>query len=67
MKQAAHARAKGKPVVLIARQRAEGLPFDWRGAQLLTYTATPTGLRALADEVVHRVETFFLAGGGDAE
>lgn len=45
--EAAHARATGRKLILISRNSALDLPFDWRHAQLIQYDPQAGGLEQL--------------------
>jgi hypothetical protein len=53
--EAAHARALGKPLVIVMRSDPESLPFDWRGTTVITYHEGPAGYRGLSRAVHRRV------------
>ncbi len=48
--EAAHARAIGKPLIVLCRAASEALPFDWRHFQVLEYEERD-GYRALVDSL----------------
>jgi len=54
--EAAHARALGKPLVILTTDPAERLPFDWRNLPILRYTNSRRGFAALADELLPRLK-----------
>jgi serine/threonine protein kinase len=45
--EAAHARAIGRPLVVLTRDPPEDLPFDWRHVPVLRYAPDPAGLASL--------------------
>ncbi len=55
--EAAHARAIGKSLVLISRDRPEDMPFDWRHMPFLTYEVGPGGYAALSGALRARLES----------
>jgi tRNA A-37 threonylcarbamoyl transferase component Bud32 len=55
--EAAHARAIGKPLVVVTRSGAEELPFDWRQVQVLKYEPTAEGLDALVPRLEHYIQS----------
>ena len=52
--EAAHARAIGKPLVLITQGNPEDMPFDWRHMPVVTYEKSEAGLKQLADLLTGR-------------
>ena len=53
--EAAHARAIGKPLILITQGAPENIPFDWRHFQMLQYTSDEAGLNKLKEELIARI------------
>jgi serine/threonine protein kinase len=53
--EAAHARAVGKPLIILTTDRAEKLPFDWRHLSIIRYRNTKQGLAALREELLPRL------------
>lgn len=54
---AAHARALGKPLILITRNKAEQLPFDWRTLPAIQYRHSPEGYAKLARQLAERIRS----------
>jgi hypothetical protein len=53
--EAAHAKALGKPLIVLTTDRAEDLPFDWRHLSIIRYSNTLRGRTVLREELVHRL------------
>ncbi|RZO49896.1 MAG: hypothetical protein EVA89_35175 [Sandaracinaceae bacterium] len=53
--EAAHARAIGKPVILISRDPPETLPFDWRHCPCIRYEQNSPGLARLSEALERRI------------
>lgn len=53
--EAAHARAVGKPLVLITQGKPEDMPFDWRHMPVVTYEKSECGLQQLVDVLTARL------------
>ncbi|MCC7335232.1 MAG: protein kinase [Pirellulaceae bacterium] len=53
--EAAHARAVGRPLIVLTTDRAEKLPFDWRHLPIIHYRNTTKGLAALREELLPRL------------
>lgn len=53
--EAAHARAIGKPLILISQNSAESLPFDWRHMPVIRYTNNKSGLAELTARISERL------------
>lgn len=53
--EAAHARAIGKPLIVISQDAPERLPFDWRHMPVLRYTPTAAGLRNLTEQLAGKL------------
>ena len=54
--EAAHARAIGKPLIILTTDPAERLPFDWRNLPILRYKNSRKGFAALAEELLPRLK-----------
>lgn len=55
--EAAHARAIGRPLVLVTRDCPEDMPFDWRHMPFLTYETGPEGYAALEEVLRARLDS----------
>jgi hypothetical protein len=53
--EAAHARAVGKPLVLITQGKPEDLPFDWRHMPVIAYDKSEDGMKQLIDLLTSRL------------
>lgn len=53
--EAAHARAIGKPLIIITQDEPEKLPFDWRHMPILKYRNTADGLAVLQEELTAKL------------
>jgi len=53
--EAAHARAIGKPLIVLTTDPAEKLPFDWRHVPIVRYRPTSNGLNQLTLELGPRL------------
>lgn len=53
--EAAHARAIGKPLIIITQDAPEKLPFDWRHMPILKYRNTADGLPALQEALATKL------------
>jgi hypothetical protein len=53
--EAAHARAIGRPLVVLTTDRAEDLPFDWRHLPIIRYRNSKQGLTKLREELLPRL------------
>jgi hypothetical protein len=52
--EAAHARAIGKPLIIISQSAANRIPFDWHHVSVIKYRNTTRGLRYLRSELCDR-------------
>jgi serine/threonine protein kinase len=53
--EAAHARAIGRPLIILTTDPAEKLPFDWRNLPIIRYHNSKRGLISLRDELLPRL------------
>lgn len=53
--EAAHARAVGKPLVIISQDAPGLVPFDWRHVPLLRYGVSPADLTQLEKHLTARI------------
>ncbi len=60
--EAAHARALGKPLIIIMQNDPEKLPFDWRHTPVIRYRATQEGLFDLKQQVKSKLEHLIRIG-----
>lgn len=56
--EAAHARAVGKPLIILSQDSPERLPFDWRHMPIIRYRRTAEGLAALERLLTGRLDYF---------
>lgn len=61
--EAAHARALGKPVLVLTTERAERLPFDWRHLPVVRYKNTKSGMLKLRESLLPQLRRLFRGSG----
>jgi tRNA A-37 threonylcarbamoyl transferase component Bud32 len=62
--EAAHARAIGKPLILMTTDPAERLPFDWRHLPIIRYRKSDAGMAALREELLPRLRQISTTNAG---
>ena len=57
--EAAHARAIGKDIIVITRDRPEDVPFDWRYVPIITYVDSSEGLEELSEKIYSKLRVIY--------